>query len=85
MDTPFEETMKALHDLVQSRKVRYIGASSMQTWQFAEYNRVAELNGWTQFISMQNEYSLLYREEVRLPFTLSILILIHQFLPRNAK
>lgn len=65
MNTPFEETMKALHDLVLSGKVRYIGASSMRTWQFAEYNRVAEVNGWTQFISMQNEYSLLYREDVR--------------------
>lgn len=56
--------MKALHDLVESGKVRYIGASSMRTWQFAELNHVAEKNGWTQFVSMQNEYSLLYREEV---------------------
>jgi aryl-alcohol dehydrogenase-like predicted oxidoreductase len=61
---PIEETMKALHDLVQSGKVRYIGASSMRAWQFAEMNHVAEKNGWTKFISMQNEYSLLYREEV---------------------
>jgi aryl-alcohol dehydrogenase-like predicted oxidoreductase len=79
-----EETMKALHDLVQSGKVRYIGASSMWTWQFAHYNAVAEKvcllictlrsyhgayapaqNGWTQFISMQNHYSLTYREEER--------------------
>lgn len=64
-DTTPEETMKALHDLVESGKVRYIGASSMRAWQFAELNHVAEKNGWTKFISMQNEYSLLYREEVR--------------------
>lgn len=64
-DTPPEETMKALHDLVQSGKVRYIGASSMRSWQFSELNHIAEKNGWTKFISMQNEYSLLYREEVR--------------------
>ncbi|KIJ46101.1 hypothetical protein M422DRAFT_29479 [Sphaerobolus stellatus SS14] len=64
-DTPVEETMKALHDLVQSGKVRYIGASSMRTWQFSLMNHVAEKNGWTKFISMQNEYSLLYREEER--------------------
>lgn len=70
MNTPFEETMKALHDLVKSGKVRYIGASSMRTWQFAEYNRVVEVNGWTPFVSMQNEYSLLYREEVRSIFAL---------------
>ncbi|KAK7452139.1 hypothetical protein VKT23_012244 [Stygiomarasmius scandens] len=60
-----EETMKALHDLVQSGKVRYIGASSMRTWQFALLNEVAGKNGWTKFVSMQNEYSLLYREEER--------------------
>jgi len=60
-----EETMKALHDLIQSGKVRYIGASSMWTWQFAHYNHTAEKNGWTQFISMQNQYNLLYREEER--------------------
>lgn len=58
--------MRALHDLVQSGKVRYIGASSMRAWQFAELNHIAELNGWTQFISMQSEYSLLYREDVGL-------------------
>ncbi|EJD40779.1 Aldo/keto reductase [Auricularia subglabra TFB-10046 SS5] len=63
--TPPEETMKALHDLVASGKVRYIGASSMRTWQFAMLNDVAEKHGWTKFISMQNEYSLLYREEER--------------------
>lgn len=63
--TPVEETMKALHDLVQSGKVRYIGASSMRTWQFALMNDVAEKHNWTKFVSMQNEYSLLYREEER--------------------
>jgi aryl-alcohol dehydrogenase-like predicted oxidoreductase len=80
-----EETMKALHDLVQSGKVRYIGASSMWAWQLAHYNHVAEQvccrlflnfpwvtfssiciqNGWTQFVSMQNRYSVVYREEER--------------------
>lgn len=65
-ETPIEETMRALHDLVMSGKVRYIGASSMRTWQFVEMNNVAEKNGWTVFQSMQCEYSLLYREEVRL-------------------
>ncbi|KAF9264994.1 Aldo/keto reductase [Marasmius fiardii PR-910] len=64
-DVTAEETMKALHDLVQSGKVRYIGASSMRTWQFAHLNEVAGKNGWTKFVSMQNEYSLLYREEER--------------------
>ncbi|KAJ3929597.1 MAG: NADP-dependent oxidoreductase domain-containing protein [Lentinula lateritia] len=62
---PVEETMKALHDLVQSGKVRYIGASSMRCWQFARMNEIAEKYGWTKFVSMQNEYSLLYREEER--------------------
>jgi aryl-alcohol dehydrogenase-like predicted oxidoreductase len=60
---PPEEIMKALHDLVQSGKVRYIGASSMRCWQFAVLQEVAEKNGWTKFVSMQDEYSLLYREE----------------------
>ncbi|KAH8829118.1 NADP-dependent oxidoreductase domain-containing protein [Flagelloscypha sp. PMI_526] len=64
-DTPVEETMKALHDLVHAGKVRYIGASSMRTWQFALMNQVAERHGWTKFTSMQDEYSLLYREEER--------------------
>lgn len=64
-----EETMKALHDLVESGKVRYIGASSMRCWQFAMLNEVAARNGWTKFVSMQNEYSLLYREDVRLQNT----------------
>ncbi|KAG6915928.1 hypothetical protein DXG01_009258 [Tephrocybe rancida] len=63
--TPVDETMKALHDVVESGKVRYIGASSMRTWQFALMNEVAEKHGWTKFISMQSEYSLLYREDER--------------------
>ncbi|KAK0226765.1 NADP-dependent oxidoreductase domain-containing protein [Armillaria nabsnona] len=63
--TPPEETMKALHDLVQSGKVRYIGASTMPVWKFALLNEVARRNGWTTFVSMQCEYSLLYREEER--------------------
>ncbi|THH21109.1 hypothetical protein EW146_g373 [Bondarzewia mesenterica] len=62
-NTPVEETMKALHDLVTSGKVRYIGACNLKTWQFAEMNHVAQRNGWTQFISMQIEHSLLYRTE----------------------
>jgi aryl-alcohol dehydrogenase-like predicted oxidoreductase len=57
--------MEALHDLVKSGKVRYIGASSMWGTQFAQLQFVAEKNGWTKFISMQNHYSLLYREEER--------------------
>ncbi|KAI4524598.1 Aldo/keto reductase [Schizophyllum commune Loenen D] len=64
-DVPPEETMKALHDLVEAGRVRYIGASSMRAWQFALLNEVAERNGWTKFVSMQDEYSLLYREEER--------------------
>ncbi|KAK2799373.1 hypothetical protein FQN50_008479 [Emmonsiellopsis sp. PD_5] len=62
---PPEETMKALHDLVQSGKVLYIGASSMWAYQFARMQFIAEKNGWTKFVSMQNRYSLLYREEER--------------------
>ncbi|KAL1678021.1 NADP-dependent oxidoreductase domain-containing protein [Schizophyllum commune] len=64
-DTPPEETMKALHDLARCGKVRYIGASSMSTWQFALLNEVAGRHGWTKFVSMQDEYSLLYREGER--------------------
>jgi aryl-alcohol dehydrogenase-like predicted oxidoreductase len=63
--TPIEETMEALHDVVKSGKARYIGASSMYAWQFAKAQRVAERNGWTPFVSMQNHYNLLYREEER--------------------
>ncbi|CAF4286206.1 unnamed protein product, partial [Adineta steineri] len=64
-DTPIEETMEALNDLVRSGKVRYIGASSMYAWQFAKAQHIAEKNGWTKFISMQNHYNLVYREEER--------------------
>lgn len=64
-DTPMEEIMKALHDLVESGKVRYIGASSMYAWQFLKMQKIAEENGWTKFISMQNLQNLLYREEER--------------------
>jgi hypothetical protein len=64
-NTPIEETMAALHDLVKMGKVRYIGASSMWTYQFAQMQFCAERNGWTRFVSMQNQYSLLYREEER--------------------
>jgi aryl-alcohol dehydrogenase-like predicted oxidoreductase len=63
--TPLEETMEALHDLVKTGKVRYIGASSMWATQFAQMQFVAEKNGWIKFISMQNHYNLLYREEER--------------------
>lgn len=63
--TPIEETMSALHDLVRSGKVRYIGASSMWAWQFAKAQRVAERNGLTAFVSMQDQYNLLQREEER--------------------
>ncbi|KAK2760931.1 hypothetical protein FQN54_002173 [Arachnomyces sp. PD_36] len=62
---PIEETMEALHDLVKSGKVRYIGASSMWAYQFAMMQACAEKHGWTKFISMQNHYSLMYREEER--------------------
>jgi len=64
-NTPIEETMEALHELVQSGKVRYIGASSMYAWQFCKANYIADLNGWTRFVSMQNHYNIIYREEER--------------------
>jgi 1-deoxyxylulose-5-phosphate synthase len=63
--TPVEETMEVLHDVVRSGKARYIGASSMYAWQFAKAQAAAERNGWTRFISMQNHYNLIYREEER--------------------
>lgn len=62
---PIEETMRALDDLVRAGTVRYIAASSMRTYQFSMMQHVAEKNGWTKFISMQNHYNLLYREEER--------------------
>ncbi|SDJ97278.1 Predicted oxidoreductase [Nonomuraea maritima] len=64
-ETPIEETMEALHDVVKAGKARYIGASSMWAWQFAKAQHTAEINGWTRFVSMQNHYNLLYREEER--------------------
>ena len=63
--TPIEETMEVLHDVVRSGKARYIGASSMYAWQFAKAQAVAARNGWTRFVSMQNHYNLMYREEER--------------------
>jgi len=63
--TPIEETLEALHDLVKAGKVRYIGASSMYAWQFSKALYTAERHGWTRFITMQDEYNLLYREEER--------------------
>lgn len=64
-NTPIEETMETLHDLVKAGKVRYIGASSMLAWQFAKAQHVAERNGWTRFVAMENRLNLLYREEER--------------------
>ena len=63
--TPIEETMAALHDVVRSGKVRYLGASSMAAWQFAKAQHAAHVHGWTSFVSMQNHFNLLYREEER--------------------
>ena len=63
--TPIEETLEALHDAVKSGKVRYIGASSMHAWQFTRALYLADLHGWTRFVSMQNHYNLIYREEER--------------------
>jgi aryl-alcohol dehydrogenase-like predicted oxidoreductase len=64
-DTPIEETMAALHDVVRAGKARYLGASSMYAWQFAKAQHVAAVNGWTPFVSMQPHYNLVYREEER--------------------
>jgi aryl-alcohol dehydrogenase (NADP+) len=63
--TPIEETLEALHDVVKAGKARYIGASSMFAWQFTQALYLADLHGWTRFVSMQNHYNLLYREEER--------------------
>lgn len=68
--TPIEETLEALHDAVKAGKVRYIGASSMYAWQFAKALYLADRHGWTRFVSMQNHYNLLYREEEREMFGL---------------
>ncbi|WP_391574893.1 aldo/keto reductase [Cohnella sp.] len=64
-NTPIEETMEALHDVVKAGKARYIGASAMYAWQFLKALHVAEKHGWTRFVSMQNHYNLIYREEER--------------------
>ena len=64
-DTPVEETMEALHDIVKAGKVRYLGASSMYAWQFAKLQHAADLGGWTRFVSMQNQYNLLRRQDER--------------------
>ncbi|WP_433887801.1 aldo/keto reductase [Streptomyces sp. CA-111067] len=69
-ETPVEETMEALHDVVKAGKARYIGASSMWAWQFATMQHTAQANGWTRFISMQDQYSLVHREEEREMFGL---------------
>jgi aryl-alcohol dehydrogenase-like predicted oxidoreductase len=64
-NTPIEETLEALHDVVKAGKARYIGASSMYSWQFAKALYISEMNGWTRFVSMQPHYNLIYREEER--------------------
>ncbi|MFL6531326.1 MAG: aldo/keto reductase [Chthoniobacterales bacterium] len=64
-ETPIEETVEALHDVVKAGKARYIGASSMMSWQFCKALYLARINGWTRFVSMQNHYNLIYREEER--------------------
>src|SRR5436190_1283466 len=64
-ETPIEETMEALNDVVRAGKARYIGASSMYAWQFAKAQHTAQIHGWTRFVSMQNHYNLVYREEER--------------------
>ena len=64
-ETPIEETMEALHDVIKAGKARYIGASSMYAWQFAKAQHTADRHGWTRFVSMQNHYNLVYREEER--------------------
>lgn len=69
-DTPVEETMEALHDVVKAGKARYLGASAMRAWQFAKLQYTAQLHGWTRFVSMQDEYNLIMREEEREMFGL---------------
>ena len=84
-DTPIEETMEALHDVVKSGKARYIGASSMFAWQFAKAQYTADLHGWTRFVSMQNHYNLVYREEERemIPFCIDQSIGLIPWSPRS--
>ncbi|MEY2401162.1 MAG: 1-deoxyxylulose-5-phosphate synthase, partial [Ilumatobacteraceae bacterium] len=69
-DTSVEETMEALHDVVKAGKARYLGASSMWAWQFAKMQHAADVNGWTRFVSMQDQYNLMQREEEREMFGL---------------
>lgn len=82
-ETPIEETLGALNDIVRSGKVRYLGASTMFAWQFEQMNHVARMNGWTQFVNMQCQYNLLYREEERemLPYCRSQEIAVTGFSP----
>jgi aryl-alcohol dehydrogenase-like predicted oxidoreductase len=82
-DTPVEETMEALNDTVRAGKVRYLGASTMYAWQFAKMNHVAAMNGWTQFINMQCQYNVLYREEERemLPYCRDAGVAVTTFSP----
>ncbi|MBO1307209.1 aldo/keto reductase [Enterococcus sp. 669A] len=81
--TPIEETMEALHDVVKAGKARYIGASAMYAYQFQKANNVAEKNGWTKFVSMQNHLNLIYREEERemIPYCLSEKIALTPYSP----
>ncbi|MGY0401326.1 aldo/keto reductase [Carnobacterium jeotgali] len=82
-DTPIEETMEVLHDIVKSGKAGYIGASSMYAWQFQKAQNIAERNGWTKFISMQDHLNLIYREEERemIPYCLSEKISLTPYSP----
>lgn len=82
-NTPIEETMEALHDLVKLGKVRYIGASAMYAWQFQKAQYVAEKNGWTKFVSMQNHYNLIYREDERemIPFCVETKVALTPYSP----
>lgn len=82
-NTPMEETMQALHDIVRAGKVRYLGASTMYAWQFANMNHVAAMHGWTPFVNMQCQYNLLYREEERemLPYCRNQGIAVTTFSP----
>ncbi|GGN94894.1 aldo/keto reductase [Saccharibacillus kuerlensis] len=85
-NTPIEETMEALHDLIKAGKIRYIGASSMLAWQFAKAQHIAERYGWTRFIAMENRLNLLYREEERemLPLCQDQGVAITPYLPLAA-
>jgi 1-deoxyxylulose-5-phosphate synthase len=81
--TPIEETLEALHDIVKAGKARYLGASTMYAWQFAKMNYTARLHGWTPFVNMQCQYNLLYREEERemIPFCQDAGIAVTTFSP----